>query len=1140
MDLSKQAISTRQVNRCILARSIFAAIFYLAPACTYPPLLEAEEAASLQPITTVQAVRALKPEQAQQHRPVRLRGVVTTLSGYRNSFFLQDATAGISVDRFDNGPDVKPGDSVEVLGVTGPGMFAPVANARLVHLLGKAPLPQAKVFEVAQLMSGAQDSQRLAVQGVVRSAEVKTFWGKPALSLRVETASGHLLARVLRFNGDYQKLVDAEVLIPGVCGTNFNDSGQLVGVRMFVPDLGDIQIQKPAPSDPFAVRSQSLSNLFRFGQTSIPNHRIRVRGTVTYQKLGKELYIQEDGRGLAIHTGQNTSVPPGSRIEAVGFASAGAFSPVLDDSLFRELPGGINPKPIHVQVNQLIVQKQYFREAPYSSMLVTVKAELLEQIRTNNEETLVLRQGNTAFTAKLSLQGHTFGHLPQLKLNSTVAITGVCSIQMDSEDPTSFQLLLRSDDDIQVVRTPPWWNAEHILYLLAFTGLLAGFALIGVLSLRRRLKRQNGALLKSEKLFRETLENLPLLTIGLDQKFRVTFCNDAALTALGHTKEEVIGEQWDSKFVSPSCADERTPLLVDEGQSALRVRHESFILTKSKEKRFISWYNTALLDSSGVLTGIVSIGEDITERKRTEEELIKASEAAAAASSAKSEFLANMSHEIRTPMNGIIGMTDLVLDSSLTPEQRECLEMIKASGDGLLTVINDILDFSKIEAGKLSLDPIPFNLEDAVWETLKNLSISAHRRGLRLVSHFSPDVPSEIVGDPGRLRQVLLNLVSNALKFTAEGEIVLRISVDSATDSAVTLHFCVSDTGMGMSPDQQKRIFQAFAQAETSITRQFGGTGLGLTICAKLVQMFEGRIWVESDLGRGSNFHFTAVFPLARPSQQVPAELPPDLWPVLAVDDDPLTRVNLLHTLQGWGLRVSSADNAPAALAELERAKSARDPYQLVVVGFHLFPQDGFEFIKDIRGSRGPEETKVILLGVNGQRGDAIVCKDLQIQGYLPKPFKPSELRECIFTVMGGGSSEILAPTLVTRHSLREARRRILLAEDSIVNQRLTVKLLEKRGHEVVVANNGQEAVLAVDSGPFDLILMDIEMPVLDGFQATAAIRASEKEGSQRNRIIAMTAHAMKGDRERCLDAGMDGYLSKPIRFDDLYALLSP
>ena len=1126
----------------LAVRIVFAAVLCFA-AVNARPLGTAPakaEVAAFPMITNARAVRSLPPQDAQQGRPVRLRGVVTALSGWKNSFFLQDGTAGISVDRSDHGPSVRPGDRVEVAGTSGPGLFAPVVIAHSIQILGTGVLPEARVFEVAQVMDGRQDSQRIAVRGIVRSAEVKNVWGRPVLAMRLETASGLLKVRVLNFSGDFKKLVDAEVLIRGVCGTNFNDSGQLIGVRLFVPELEDIHVEKPAPADAFAAPYWTLNELFRFGQTRIPSHRVRVRGTVTYHEPGKEIYIQENGRGLAICTAQKTSVRPGTLLEVVGFATPGAFSPVLEDAIFRELPGGSVIAPVRVPASRILLEKEGFEEAPRDGTLVTLRGELLDRMRTERELVLLLREGSTAFTARLELQGQTSGSALRLEPGSMLDVTGICSVQVSSEDSASFQLLLREADDVRLVRAPSWWNGQHVLYVLTFTGLIAFVALAAVLVLRQRVSRGHRALLKSERVFRETLENLPLLVIGLDQDSRVTFCNDAALAALGRTQVEVIGRNWGPPFVSLSCPDDRTPLLREAGQTVLRVRHENYVFSKSNEKHFISWYNTILYDSSGEFSGTVSIGEDISERKRTEEELIKASQAAAAASSAKSEFLANMSHEIRTPMNGIIGMTELVLDSPLTSEQRENLEMVKASADGLMTVINDILDFSKIEAGKMSLDPIPFHLAHAVEETLKNLSISAHRKNLKLVPRISEEAPLELVGDPGRLRQVLLNLIGNAVKFTAEGEISVQIGVESRTDSSVELHFCVSDSGIGMSPEQQKKIFRAFTQAESSITRQFGGTGLGLTICARLVQMFGGRIWVESELGRGSRFHFTAAFPLASQPAPVEAERPSSLWTVLVVRDYvPAPNDDLLHTLCNWGLRAQSVNSAAGALSELERASSAGEAYQLVITDLQIPPMDGFEFAREIRNTRGPEEIKIILLGAHGQRGDGLLCKRLQVQGYLPRPFQPLELCQCVLSVMQAGTHADPGATLVTRHTLREARRRILLAEDNLVNQRLATKLLEKRGHVVTIANNGQEAINAVASSGFDIILMDIEMPILNGFQATAAIRANEKERGRRTPIIAMTAHAMKGDRERCLAADMDGYLAKPIRLEDLHALLS-
>ncbi len=1089
-------------------------------------------------LTTVQAIRSLSPDTAAAHVPVHVRGVVTTLSGWKNSFFLQDSTMGISVDRSDGKSDVKAGDVVEVSGTSGPGLFAPVILAGKVEVKGKSTLPPARVFELAQLLGGQQDSQRIAVRGVIRTAEVKTIWNRPVLVLRVETGTGKLYIRVLDYKGDFQSLIDAEVLISGVCGTKFNHSGQLMGVRMFVPALNDIKIEKPGPADPFSVHIQSLTTLFRFGQTTVPNHRVRVRGTVTFCLPGKTVYVQENGHALAIYSHQKTLLSPGTQIEAVGFASSGPFGPVLENSILRTLSAGTSPLPTRTQADKVIVQDEGFKSVPQNGMLVTIRADLLESMQAGSGQVLVLRAGNSVFTARLELPHGQPSQMAGLSINSVLDVTGICTLQTDTEDdPTSFQLLLRSPMDVRVVRAPSWWNSGHILWVLALTGLISLVASGTVFILRRRLRQKTQSLLRSEKIFRETLENLPLLAVGVDHQCRVTFCNEATLQVLGLTKAEVIGKEWDFHFVSPSCADEQTPLLLADPDNLMRIRHENYIFSKNRERRFVSWYNTAQHDATGAFIGTVSIGEDITERRRAEEEMARASEAAASASRAKSEFLANMSHEIRTPMNGIIGMTDLVLDSSLTSEQRENLEMVKASADGLMTIINDILDFSKIEAGKMSLETIAFNLEDAVWETLKNLSVAANQKGVEIASRIADDIPLELVGDPGRLRQVLLNLLGNALKFTRQGEVFLQVDLESAAEKQAVLHFCVSDTGIGMSPAQQQKIFRAFTQAESSITRQFGGTGLGLSISARLVQMFGGRIWVESELGKGSKFHFTASFQLAGGPKTAPAMIALDPCPVLIVSGHATTRHTLINALSSCGAETVTVENGLAALAEVELSSKTGNPYRLIIVDLHTPAMDGFELTRSIRQFREPQDTKVILLTAAGQRGDAARCKELGIQGYLRKPVKPSELRQCVLAVMQNTQSDAAAPALVTRHTLREVRRRILLAEDGLVNQRLAVRLLEKRGHVITIANNGQEALEALERERFDLILMDIEMPILNGFEATAAIRSKESH-SDRNRIIAMTAHAMKGDRERCLAAGMDGYISKPIKPEELHALL--
>ena len=676
-----------------------------------------------------------------------------------------------------------------------------------------------------------------------------------------------------------------------------------------------------------------------------------------------------------------------------------------------------------------------------------------------------------------------------------------------------------------------YWVSATIVPFLDSAGLPTRY--IGIRTDITERKAMEAALQEQLRLVEELIEAIPLPLYLKDTAGRYLRLNRAFELFFAVRREEVLGRTL-HELLAPEDAQVHAEMdaeLLAKGGSQV---YEASVHSRDGVTHDTIYRKAALTRPDGSISGLLGTIIDISERKEAELSLRKAMEAAEAANRAKSDFLANMSHEIRTPMNGVIGMTDLALSTQLDDEPREYLQIVKTSAESLLTIINDILDFSKIEAGKMLIETISFHLPRLVSDAMKTLALRAHEKTLELIVDVDPGAGRMpfVFGDPGRLRQVLLNLTGNAIKFTERGEIVIRVRL---AESAGRIHFEVRDTGVGIAEDKLDRIFEAFTQEDTSTTRRFGGTGLGLTISHRLVTMMGGRLWVESTLGQGSTFH--VELPLATDGARQDGEEPVATLAgmrVLLVDDNETNRIVLSRMLAGWDMKVTALSSGAALFVALE----AQALPNLIVLDAHMPEMDGFDIAARMQLDPRLALVPRIMLSSGAMRGDADRCRALGVAAYFSKPIAQQELLSGLHSVLGVSAYRMSHPELVTRHSLREAREElnVLLVEDHAINQKLAISLLEKWGHRVTLARNGQEAIdrASQQDVVFDVILMDLQMPVMGGLEATQRLRLA----GCRTHIIAMTANAMEGDRELCLSAGMDDYISKPIKADDLYTLL--
>ena len=1107
----------RRALTCLLPGLLL--LFASAPDCVASPALPT--------LTTVRQIRSLSRNEANRGYPVHIRGTVTffqlprftivgqvsqvdsgTQDDSTNNVFVQDSTGGNWVAVTDPGFTAVPGDRVDLTGVTTQTDFAPDIIRPHWQIIGKAPFPVPVHSEFGELVSTREDSLWVELDGIVRTVDQVN----DNLRLQINMDGGSVIAYIPGFRSPIPAgLLDAKVRVRGVCGSRFNAKNQLRGVNLFIPYLNQLEILEPGLTDLYAAPLRTVGSTLHFTVGGATSHLVRIEGIVTYQSSRRFLYLKGPDGSIRVDSNQALSVPIGQHVEAVGFPSVGEFGPILQQAHFRKSGGIERAAPEKIAAKELLNEDRV-------GDLVQVDTQLVDRLVSPDEQILFAKSGQTIIQARLE-DASSVSHLAALQSGTVLRLTGV----VDGVSETTVRLLLRSHQDIFVVSRPPWWTLQHAAWLFGMMALTIAAIVSWLAILRRKIRAQTRIIqqrLESEtsleQRYRQLFERNLAGVYRMDQDGRITDCNEACARILGFTErrqlldpesphafilKEAIGDRlsaqnniisseislqradgeeiWlrlngnlnesDTGFVAEGTViditelkrtvrtlKERTThlhalvtnnplgivimdaqrrviscnrsfeeifLLKEEALVGRRVGEVApFLSSTSKLKKAIysplqTTFDLARLkrrDGTSVdlevrgvpivigdhVVGSFAIYQDITERLAAEAELRATKDAAESANRAKSEFLANMSHEIRTPMNGILLAAELAAAESPTPSQHEYLETIRSSGQSLLLLLNDLLDLSKIEAGKMEIHAADFALENCLTDCLTLMTSRASQKNIKTSLAIDPRIPKRIRGDSLRLRQVVLNLLGNAVKFTQQGSITVTAEYLDMQRGQFRCRFSVQDTGIGIPPEKHAAIFREFEQADTSTTRRFGGTGLGLSISSKIVALMGGAFSLESVPGEGSKFSFTACFSEAAPVTFLP-------------------------------------------------------------------------------------EAKV-------------------------------------------------TPAVSKGHNAL----RILLAEDNVINRRLATRLLEKEGHSVVPAGTGLEAIRLHRESKFDVILMDVHMPEMDGIEATRRIRALPAAEHRNIPIIAVTASAMKEDRDACVAVGMDAYISKPICPQEMLATL--
>jgi two-component system, sensor histidine kinase and response regulator len=1124
--------------------------------------------------------------------PVRIRAVVT-LDQPGRFLYVTDGREGAKVLSGQK-TKVRAGDVVDAVGFPVPGQYSPMLQNAIFRRVETGPVPVAKALSAAQLLTGAHDAELVRTLGVLvarfhQTGEWRFTFRDGDTKFEAELSDPDATQPVSRIrDGSY-------VQVTGVCSVTTDESRVPQSFSILLRNPHDFVVLRSAS---WWTASNTLKLALGIGALLLValfwavmlRRKVESQTGMLMTRLQRIALLEERFRELFEHAndmvftcglrGHFTTInQAGERItgypraEMIGKNLADLVAPEYADQAKQLIEANGGPEPGRAVEVDLItaaggrVPLEIKTRRIYSDGTATGIQGIARDIteRKRAEEALA-RERNLLRTLVDTLPDYVYAKDTEsrfLLANRPVARA------MGAGTPE--ELLGKTDrdyyagdladkflaDEREVLRTGrsvlnreepgrrPDGGLAWILTSKAPFRDACG-EIVGIVGVGRDItdrKAVDVALRRSEARFRRLADsNMIGITIG-DSMGRFVFANDAYLQMVGYTRQDLEAGRvrWDQ--ITPPDQSSLLETIGRQLQSTGVIEPLETVHLHKDGSRVPVLIGLARIEGPEHHT--IGFVINLTERRRFEEELRAAKEAAEVANRAKSEFLANMSHEIRTPMNGIIGMTDLALDTELTAEQRDYLGMVKESADSLLTLINDILDFSKIEAGRFSLEVIEFDLGDHLASTLRSLAPRAHQKGLEITYAVSPEVPRRLLGDPSRLRQVLVNLIGNAIKFTERGEIGVRVTLDSQTGEGAILHFSVADTGIGIAADKQQFVFEAFSQSDSSTTRKYGGTGLGLAISSHLVEMMGGGIWLESREGQGSTFHFTARFVLQKEAAApAPVFQAVDLreMQVLVVDDNATNRRILEAMLKHWQMRPELAASGPEGLEAMTGHKRAGSSFPLVLIDALMPGMDGFELAGKIKEDPGLAGATIMMLTSAGQRGDAARCRKLGIEAYLIKPIRQSDLLNAILMTLGKPAAGPRTP-LVTRHTLREAKRKlnVLVVEDNPVNQQLALRLLEKEGHRAALAASGSEAIAQLEAGhhrAFDLVLMDVQMPGMDGYEATAHIRRNEKAGGDHIPIVAMTARAMKGDRERCLAAGMDAYVSKPIQPAQLFTTI--